>query len=282
MEAGKARGARRTCHDERPPGTQALQSRIMYFKSGFLGPDSCKDYVHLRTEIRNTITSEVTMRTILVVAAICAAMFVHCACGQDPKPPWWRAQEEGKTWALFEFRAEDTAWETPGSAAVSPTEYYNTYGDVSGGFILQGTELIHTNVPGPHGTNVPAWYFPSTNNYIGLFLPNRPEPLETKDVRVQLTSSLPPVQGTMQLIVPYTNLFMENVESVPYPGSPWVTYVYDVTASPNPSNETVIFWLPEGAYMEEFVADTWCSPEPGTMFALAFLLAMVAFSSRLR
>ncbi len=212
------------------------------------------------------------MRSILVVAVICAAMFVHCAFGQDPKPPWWRAQEEGKTWALFEFRAEDTVFEMQGMAAVSPTEYYNNYGDVVGAFSLSGAGLIHTNFPGPHATNVPAWYFPGSNNYIGVFWPNRPEALENKDARIQLTSTKPPVPGTVQFIVPNTNYLMNFVEQVTYPGSPWVTYVYDVTVSPNPSNETVNFWLPQGAYMEEFVVDTWCFPEPGFIMVMSFIV----------
>ncbi len=114
--------------------------------------------------------------------------------------------------------------------------------------------------------------FPGT---IDLQINNNPEPLERKELMIQITSSKAP--GAISSNPPAKQLPGAPGPSAwmspPNPAAPdgqwWYTYTSKWEIRPNPDQETISIDFPAGTYVEEIVVDTICVPEPATMALLA-------------
>jgi len=201
-------------------------------------------------------------RTALVLAGLILAVGAVPLLADDINIPPWRYQPR-TTYQLWEFNFPNNGLKP------SPDDWYSPY-----------YQAMLTITPDPIN---PEWIpsYPLTGGLprpgvwalsgnIEVWIPNNPEPLEFKDLWLQLVwmpqenypTAIPliEVQGT-----PPGQVLGGLVESF-CAGTPWIYSWYKYTLMPNPMTERIGIY--GNILVDELVIDTRCAPEPATMALL--------------
>ena len=191
----------------------------------------------------------------LYVAATLLFMALAASADDIVDPPWPR-EGDGKTTQVWEYE-NDSNPTIPSDSLINNTPYGAPTCQV------YGAEWTN-NVPGPEvGEVVSGWYSPHADNGFSFELPNRPEPLDEKQIQIQITSTKAP-----QPVDVWPTGSIVNTHNLQRAVSPWYTYVYHMRIMPNPDWESIYLMVPHETVVHEVVLDTWCLPEPavGLMF----------------
>ncbi len=211
-------------------------------------------------------------RILFALVVVCVSLSATCAFGDDLYPPPWRGQP-GTTYQQWQFLTAD-------QAAV-PDVVNNPYGAPSAQ-VWPGTGQWWWPV---WGGRVGVW---PLSGAIELYIPNRPNGGEYKDIWLQLTwakqayASVPIVstlpQGSVELI---SEIDIGPTNEPPPAGANWWHSTYNIRIYPNPDFETIRI---DGTIMvDQIVVDTICIPEPGSLAAMfAGLVGLAGFVIRKR
>jgi hypothetical protein len=187
---------------------------------------------------------------------VCVALltgWAAVAAADDIFPPQWRDRDRS-TLAGWEFSTNNHA--------PLPDWGHNPNGDPW--FAITDCGAWLQNYEGREG----VW---PLSGLFRIIIPNFPEPLLDKEIRIQITWAPEPGQAN-----PYPTLVVQSdtgtfavgglVNEVPLEG-PWVHSTYDYVLPVNPQSEGLFMY--GGVFVDELVVDTIC-PEPSTL-ALSLL-----------
>ena len=205
----------------------------------------------------------------LSVSLVFSALFVYAT---DVEPPSWRGNgADGQTFQQWEF-TEPAPMSNP---EIVSNVYGRPFGEVFGGEWTNGLP----NPTDPAGPPVSGWWLPTAEHVINFQVPNRPNPLEMKLLRLQITSSKSPQSKSVT-----GDQFQEGSNTYnmawQHANTPWYTYVSDWIIMPNPAYETISIQFPPDTLLEEVVVDSWCMPEPCIGALLPFLLLLIPYRKR--
>ena len=174
-----------------------------------------------------------------VSLALCATAFAI---------PWERG-DDGSTWQQWDFSSNSTS--------PSPDAGSNPYGTP-----VMTVKPIGDWIPGPG-----AW---PLSGEIDIFIPNRPQPLERKEIWLQLTwqpggndqSPTMPDEPWVA-VTPFQRMEMYRTDTTP---NTWTHSLFEITIWPNPPEEWIT--IKGDILVDQVIIDTICIPEPATVFLL--------------
>ncbi len=187
----------------------------------------------------------------LPLAALIVCVTVGSAFADDLNPPSWRGQP-GTTFGEWEFSTSDPN-PLPEPGYLYPYTMPST--DIEPGLFQSWMDSWN----GRQG----VW---PLSGQITVTIPNSPEPLNEKNIWVQLTWA--PQAPDVFPAVSETRFGVPSslVEESALPDG-WYHSTYEIQLEPNPDWETVL--ITGGINVDEMVIDTQCVPEPGTLVLLA-------------
>lgn len=207
-----------------------------------------------------------TMACVLFLAGGVVAEDIHDAPWQtDPTDPAW----EGGVPTHQEWSFDDESL-FPGRCFPADPGFDNPFGCPTASVPLDSMWEVGDS---PTGEITGLIYLPIAGT-IDLQINNNPEPLERKELMIQITSSKAPdginsnPAATPVTPAPGPVGWYPNHPTAP-DGSVWYTYTSKWEIRPNPDQETISIDFPADTYVEEIVVDTICVPEPATMALLA-------------
>ena len=181
--------------------------------------------------------------------------FAPLAVADDLTPPDWPRYGPGTTYEAWEFDLDP----------YEPADWHNPY-----------SPTPPVVVPGPGATydeGLKAWEL-GYGAEIEVLIPNRPEPLQDKNIHIQVTF-LPmndPLAGPgypMIHAIPDGGVTQDAYQVPPSTvlDGGWIHEVSKIDLHPNPNSE--IIKIGGGIWVRELVIDTQCVPEPATLALLA-------------
>ena len=171
-----------------------------------------------------------------------------CATAFASVVPTWRG-DDGSTWQQWDFSSNSTS--------PSPDAGSNPYGD----------PILTVNPIGGWIENPPgAW---PLSGEIDIFIPNRPETAERKEIWLQLlwqagsnqTPTLP--DEPWVAVTPFSSTHMSRQDTVL---DGWTQSLFEITIWPNPPYEWIT--VKGDIIVDQLIIDTICIPEPATIFLL--------------
>ena len=203
------------------------------------------------------------MMTVKASIFLTIFLFIHSiAFSHDVIQPDWRGLD-GTTHQIWEF--------TTSGNPVLPDVDNNPYGDPTATITvgLLGEGWLETL---GFGSQTGLWDLGDGGGQIVLDIPNRPEPLPYKEIRIQVTYfmdiSQPPtidVPGAAY-VGGQTGVLIEDTGM----GSGWYLDLSIWRIEPNPSSEKIYLYSSAtwGTVIDQIVVDTICAPEPATICLL--------------
>lgn len=199
------------------------------------------------------------MSFVLVVLVFSSAI----AIAHDVSIPDWRNQN-GTTYQHWTF--------DDGDDPAAPEFMNNTYGGASADITLGDFSEGWQYQLGGMGSQTGYWDLGSTGGSIVLGIFNRPEPLEYKEIWLQVTyyqgiSAVPDISVTNAAYLGGNTILIEDTGM----GEGWYLNFSKWRIEPNPSWEEIIItsdaaW---GSVIDQIVVDTICIPEPMSLALLA-------------
>jgi hypothetical protein len=202
------------------------------------------------------------INTMLTSLAWCGLLATMCPqlTARDVLAPWWRGAPRTTYQAWYPLTAE-----MYDLATVDSNEYGMPYAYAEGTF----TGWVFTNgAPGPDGTPLQAAWFNQQSGSIVLQLPNAPESVDDKLFWIQITCStnanlsysFSVFSGTNHWSPTNTYQYITN-----WSYGTWMTHVTEWMIPHNPSQEIMYLDFYAKTFVEQIVAETWCTPEPATV-----------------
>jgi len=194
------------------------------------------------------------MRTIhaIGICVVLGAFGAGAALADDLNPPPWRTSPPGVPPTTYQ------AWEfsTPANPSLADVDL-NAFGDPLATVVYH--KPVAPWIPYDQG-HQGVWY---VEDWLELWIPNRPDPNMYKLVWLQLTFYADG-SGDPQIfsVPPWASV--QTISKVPL--DPWYSHgTYLITIQPNPPEE-ILYLLPRDCtiYVDEIVVDTICIPEPTT------------------
>jgi len=176
--------------------------------------------------------------------------------------PDWRGQE-GTTYQQWTFLDNDN----PAAPEVISNDYGDAWADITVKENGAGWQDYLITAPDRRGVWVDL-------DSIVLEIANRPDPLDYKEIWLQVTyyegSAVPP-----EITVPgatFLDMVTEDVGPTDPTGASWIVQHSRWLIEPNPASETIILAPPQTAFfgitIDQIVVDTICIPEPATALLL--------------
>ena len=200
---------------------------------------------------------QVMLRTLVPGVSILVLLSV-VASAHDVVQPDWRG-EDGTTFQEWTFDNDD-----------NPVTLTNAYGDATATITVgEYGEGWLWDLGFSEQTGI--WDIGGTDGGIVLDIDNRPEPLDYKEIWLQVTyykwSGFSDVPVIDVVGADFMSDQTRSVEEDPLsPGNGWFLYQSVWKIEPNPVNERIILTGPAvGSRIDQIVVDTICVPEPTTI-----------------
>ena len=162
--------------------------------------------------------------------------------------PWERG-DDGSTWQQWDFSSNSTS--------PSPDAGSNPY----------GTPVMTVKPFGDWIEGPGAW---PLSGEIDIYIPNRPEPFDYKQILLQLTwqpggnDQTPTMPDEPWVAVtPFQEMEMHRWDNTP---DTWTHSLFEITIWPNPPGEWIT--IKGDILVDQVIIDTICIPEPATIFLL--------------
>ena len=188
------------------------------------------------------------MKSIKKIMFVCAAASILlCTTASAVVVPTWRGNE-GSTWQQWDFSSNSTS--------PSPDAGHNPYGD----------PIMTINPIGSWIDPPGAW---PLSGEIDIFIPNRPETAERKEIWLQLTwqagSNQTPTlpDEPWVAVTPFSSMQMSRKDTVL---NGWTQSLFEIAICPNPPYEWIT--VKGDIIVDQLMVDTICIPEPATIFLL--------------
>lgn len=212
-------------------------------------------------------------RLILVIFFLSAVLTVQNAFAHDLIIPEWRGIS-GTTYQEWSFSTS--------SDPVCPDVISNPFGTASADITVgQYGSGWHNQLLGM-GSQTGYWDLGGTGGSITIGIDNVPEPNPYKEIWIQITYyddiTAPPevVVPSATLISRQSGLLIEHVST----GGDWKLDQYVFRIEPNPNHETIQI-LPHPHWMsviDHVIIDTFCVPEPASLFVSLFGIVGLLFA----
>lgn len=205
-------------------------------------------------------------RSILTLTILLVAGAVALAGSVTIPTPSWRGLD-GTTMEEWQFGTD--------ANPADPDIVSNPYGAPSATLTVGDLgEGWFDSIPEAFGNRQGFWDLGGSGGSISITIPNRPSPLEYKEIWVAVTyfqdisaPSVVSIQPDGTAFDPMDPILLESLPT----GGEWYAQLTKWRVYPNPEQETIVIEsnIAYGSVIDTITIDTYCVPEPATLTLLA-------------